>query len=271
MNRLGFAGLAVLAGCTWSNSLYQARHLTGDALRAEREQRPGEAQQLWGQVVLKADSAYARSPHGARGAEALWLAGNAEARGNNCAQAVPYLERSLFSGPRAPWTQQLLLVLGRCDETIGGPTAASVYDMLLSHTTDAVVRRQARLRRGHVLVLQGQWSQGAAALAGDDTLPARLDRAMALAELGRVDQALTDLGPSLAAADTSVRWINYVEVFATHDSRGADQLLARLLAFPGVTDEQRSAWLLAAAQAATRFDPAAADRRLNQLAARPRG
>lgn len=271
MKRLAFTGLAILAGCAWSNSLYQARHLTEDAVRAEQERRPGEAQQLWGQVVVKAESAYARSPRGARGAEALWLAGNAEAHSNNCGRAAPYLERSLFSGPRAVWSQQLLLELGRCDEAIGGPTAASVYGMLLTAATDPAVRREARLRQGHVLVLQGHWAEGAAALEGDDTLPARLDRAMALAQLGRTDQALTDLAPLLAAADTSVKWVGYVEVFAGHNSVGADQLLARLLAFPNVSDEQRSAWLLAGAQAAMDFDPAAADRRLSQLATRPHG
>lgn len=271
MKRFALTGLAMLAGCAWSNSLYQARHLTQEATRSERERRPGEAQQLWGQVVVKAESAYARAPRGARGAEALWLAGNAEAHSDNCGRAVPYLERSLFSGPNAPWSQQLLLELGRCDEAIGGPTAASVYAMLMTPGTDATVRRHARLRQGHVLVLQGHWAEGAAVLAGDDTVPARLDRATALAQLGRTDQALADLAPLLAAADTSIKWVGYVEAFAAHNSAGADQLLARLLSFANVSDEQRSAWLLAGAQAAMDFDPGAADRRLRQLATRPRG
>jgi hypothetical protein len=273
VKRLALTGLALIAGCAWSNSnsMYQARHLTRDALRAERDKRPGEASQLWGVVVFKAESAYARSPRGARGAEALWLAGNAEAHNNNCGRAASYLERSLFSGPSAPWTEQLLLTLGRCQEANQGPTAASIYGMLLAQATDPGVRRQARLRQGHVLVLQQHWAEGAAALEGDDTLPARLDRAMALAQLGRTDEALAALAPLLAAADTSIRWINYVDIFAARNSAATDQLLSRLFAFPNVTDEQRSAWLLAAVQLAVGFDPGAADRRLNQLASRPRG
>ena len=271
MKRLVLTGLVLLAGCAWSNSLYQARHLTQDALRAERDKRPGEASQLWGVVVFKAESAYARSPRGARGAEALWLAGNAEAHNNNCGRAASYLERSLFSGPSAPWTEQLLLALGRCQEANQGPTAASVYGMLLAHATDPEMRRQARLRQGRVLVRQQHWAEGAAALQGDDTLPARLDRATALAQLGRTDEALADLAPLLAAADTSIRWITYIDIFAAHNSAATDQLLARLIAFPNVSEEQRSAWLLAAVQLAVEFDPDAADRRLNQLATRPRG
>ncbi|HEY8061779.1 MAG TPA: hypothetical protein VID74_03225 [Gemmatimonadales bacterium] len=273
MKRMALTGLAVLAGCAWSNSnsLYQARHLTRDAVQAERDKRPGEASQLWGVVVFKAESAYARSPRGARGAEALWLAGNAEAHNNNCGRAASYLERSFFSGPSAPWTEQLLLTLGRCQEANQGPTAASIYGLLLSHTADPAVRRQARLRQGHVLVLQQHWAEGAAALAGDDTLPARLDRATALAHLGRADEALADLGPMLAAADTSIRWITYIDLFAARNTAATDQLLSRLLSFPNVSDEQRSAWLLAAVQLSVDFDPDAADRRLNQLAGRPRG
>jgi hypothetical protein len=271
VKRSALPGLLLLAGCAWSNSLYQARHLTQDALRAERDKRPGEASQLWGVVVFKAESAYARSPRGARGAEALWLAGNAEAHNNNCGRAASYLERSLFSGPSAPWTEQLLLTLGRCQEANQGPTAASVYGMLLAHSTDPDVRRQARLRQGRVLVLQKHWAEGAAALQGDDTLPARLDRAMALAQLGRTDESLRDLAPLLAAADTSVRWIAYIDIFAARNSAATDQLLSRLFAFPNVSDEQRSAWLLAAVQLAIEFDPGAADQRLNQLASRPPG
>ena len=271
MNRWGCAGLMMLAGCAWSNSMYQARRTTRDAARAERDHRPGEASQLWGIAVTKAESAYARSPRGAWGAEALWLAGNAEAHNNNCGRAAPFLERSLFGGPNEPWTEQLLLELARCQEAIQGPTAASIYAMLVARTRDPAVRRAAQLREGHVLVGQEHWAEGAAALAGDDTMPARIDRALALAHLGRTSEALADLDPFLAASDTSVRWVNYIDAFAVVNSGDTDKLLARLLAFTNVTEDQRSEWLLAGAQSAFRVDPAAADRRLRALVARPRG
>lgn len=271
MNRWGYAGLVVLAGCAWSNSMYEARRTTRDAERAERDRRPGEASQLWGIAVTKAESAYARSPRGAHGAEALWLAGNAEAHNSNCGRAAPFLERSLFGGPNAPWTEQLLLELAHCQEAIQGPTAASIYAMLAARTRNPEVKRAAQLREGHVLVSQGHWAEGAAALAGDDTMPARIDRALALAHLGRTGEALADMEPLLAASDTLVRWVDYVDAFAATNSDDTDKLLVRLLAFTDVSDEQRSQWLLAGAQSALRIDPAAADRRLQALAARPRG
>jgi len=271
VTRLAVACIALLGGCAWSNSLYQARHSARDAARAEREARPGEAQAAWTSVVLHADSAYARSPRGKRGAEALWLAGHASVRLNDCARAVPTLEAALFALGNAPWRSQLLLELGQCDEATRSASASSVYAMLIGSTSDPVIQRQARIRQGHVLTLESRWADALAVLDNEDTIPARLDRAMALAQLGRTDRALQDLEPSLAASDTTVRWLNYVEAFAPHGTEATDSLLARLLAFPNAREVQRAEWLFAGARAALTADPAAADRRLRQLALRTPG
>ena len=265
MNRLVIAAVGLLAACTWSNSLYQARLLSKNALRAERDRQPGQAQLLWGQVIVKAESAYARAPHGARGAEALWLAGHAAARTHDCARAVPALQGALSAASHSPWQQQLLLELGACEEALGGPAAASIYAMLLAMTTDPAVRREGRLRQGHALLLQGNWDLALATLAGEDSLPARLDRATAFAQLGRTDRALAELSPALAASDSSVRWVDYIETFAVHNSAAADSLLDRVLGFPTLSVAGRSALILAAARAALAYDPAAADRRLRRL------
>lgn len=271
MKRLVIAGVGLLAACTWSNSLYQARLLSKNALRAERDKQPGQAQLLWGQVIVKAESAYARAPRGARGAEALWLAGHAAARTRDCVRAMPALEGALSAAPHSPWEQQLLLELGACEETLGGPTAVSIYATLLALTNDPAVRRQARLRQGHVLVLQGNWELALATLAGEDTLPARLDRATAFAQLGRTDQALAELSPALAGSDASVPWVGYLETFAVHNSAATDSLLDRVLVFSTLAAERRSALILAAARAALAYDPAAADRRLRLLDSRSGG
>lgn len=268
MKRVTVAAAVLLAACTWSNSLYQARHLSAEATRAERNAQPFQAQTLWGQVMVKAESAYARSPRGARGAEALWLAGHAAVHSRDCARAVPALSGALSAGgTHRRWSQQLLLELGICEETLGGPTASSIFGMLAASSTDPAVRHEAKLRQGHALVTQQDWQQALSVLAGEDTLPARLDRATALAALGRTDAALAELGPALAAADTSVRWADYLTAFAGRDSRATDSLLDGVLAMPALTTPQRNALLLAAAQAALAFDPVAADRRLRRLIA----
>ena len=271
MSRHVVVGVALLTGCAWSNSLYQARLLSARAMEAEREHRPAEAQQLWGQVGVKADSAYARAPYGRRGTEALWLAGHAAVRTDDCSRAIPRLQGAMSAPPTAPWRQQVLLELAACEEPLGGPTAASLYTTLIASSTDSAIRRHARLRLGHTLVMREEWAAVLTALAADDTLPARLDRAMAFAGVGRPDLAIAELSRPLAASDTSVQWLGYVAALAGRNTASTDALLDRLLAFANVSAEVKSRWLLEGARSALPFDAAAADHRLERLAARPGG
>jgi hypothetical protein len=261
--------LVLLAGCAWSNSLYQARLLSGNATTAEREHRTGEAQALWGQVIVKADSAYARDPGGRRGAEALWLSGHAASRTRDCSRAIPKLQGAMTAVSNAPWREEMLFELAECEEASGGPTAASLYATLAASSHDPATLRRARIREGHALVARGDWQAALDVLAGEDTLPARLDRAMADAQLDNGGQALVELRVPLLAADTSVHWLDYIEALSLHHAATADSLLDRVLAFPSVSPQRRAAWLLASARDALDRDPAAADRRLRRLAAMP--
>lgn len=265
MRRLVLAGVALLAACTWSNSLYEARALTRDAQRAERDRQPGQARTLWGQVIFKAQTAYARSPQGARGAEALWLEGHAAARIGDCTSAVPALHAAFSAAAHSPWEQQLLLELGECEEALGEPTAPSIYGTLLAVATDPTIRREARIHQGHVLVLRRDWELALSALGTEDSLPARRDRATALAELGRTDQALAELAPDLAASDSAVKWLAYIDIFAVRNSATTDALLERLLAFPKLSPARRFTFIMEAAQAAMLYDPEGAARRLQRL------
>ena len=261
--------LVLTAGCAWSNSLYQARVLSGDAATAEREHRTGEAQSLWGQVIVKADSAYARDPSGRRGAEALWLSGHAASRTRDCPRAIPKLQGAMTAASNVPWRDEMLFELAECEEASGGPTAASIYATLIATSRDPATLRRARIRQGHALVARGEWQAALDVLAGEDTLPARLDRAMAEAQLGNGPQALAELRVPLVAADSSVKWLDYIDALSLRQSATADSLLDRVLAFPAVSPARRAAWLLASARDALDRDPAAADRRLLRLATMP--
>ena len=67
MKALRALALLLIGACSWSNSLYQARAVSAEALKAEREDRPGDAANAWGRAAFKAESAYVRSPAGAGG------------------------------------------------------------------------------------------------------------------------------------------------------------------------------------------------------------
>jgi|CXWL01.1.fsa_nt_gi hypothetical protein len=269
MRRRLLVALVCLGGCTWSNSLYQARRYAAEGEAAEREGRTFEAQAAWGTAGVKADSAIAR----ARGdnrmlAEALWVRGRAEARRNDCVAAITSLDQALIGVPDAPWREGLLLELGRCRAQVGDPTAASHFAALLS-STNAARRREAHLRAGHLAVQTARWDEALALLAGEDTASARVDRAVALSALGRTDDALREITPLLAAADSTVAWEPLIRLFAARNSADADQFLERLSAQPTADDTRRASWLFAAIDAELTQHPAAAERHFQLLAKLP--
>ena len=80
------AGL--LAGCVYYNGMYNTNRLVRSARKAERDNRPFEASNLWGQVITRAESVAVRHPHSKYAAQATVLRGLAMSRLNQCQQAV---------------------------------------------------------------------------------------------------------------------------------------------------------------------------------------
>lgn len=241
--------LLLATGCTWSNSLYHARRLSRAAERAERENRPFDAGTYWGQAATKADTAYARSPDGKGGAEALWLRGRALARLNDCTGAAPVLERAWLVMPEAEWRDELLLELGRCRDRLGDSRALAAFTPLLD-SPDSAVRLEAHARAGRAMVTLGRWGEALATLEGVPGNPARVDRGIALAAVNRTDDALREIEPLLVAQDTTVAWERLLSALADRDHADAISLLDRLVAFrnPKVPGARLlSAWQLAVA------------------------
>jgi hypothetical protein len=265
---LAIGGLVVTA-CTWSNSLYQARTFSRAAARSEREGRPGEAQPLWGQVAVKAESAYVRSPYGRRAPEALWLAGHADIRLRDCTNGAPMLQQALLAAPDAPWRDELLSEMASCQASDNAAAAAATYAALVATARDTNVRDAARLPYAHVLIGLGDWSGAVRELGQLDTVPARVDRATALVHLGQGPRALRELRPLLTPVDTAVAWTGLVESLAATDQASADSLLGALLRDPQIRSQRGSALLLTAAVAALETAPDAADRWLTELVVRP--
>ena len=75
----------LLGGCVYYNGMYNTKRLAGSARKAERDGRTFEANNLWGQVVTRADSLVVRHPDSKYVDEALVLKGIALARLDQCA------------------------------------------------------------------------------------------------------------------------------------------------------------------------------------------
>ncbi|MBL0177842.1 MAG: hypothetical protein IPP98_01785 [Gemmatimonadetes bacterium] len=268
MRRL-LVGVVLLSGCTWSNSLYQARRLAAEGEAAARNGQAFEAQRAWDLAGVKADSAYARAHGVGRGAaEALWVRGRSEARRPDCPAAIATLDQALIALPNAPWREGLLLELGRCRAAMGDPSAGAHFAELLQ-SRDPARRREAHLRAGHLAVQEQRWNEALTLLAGEDTASARVDRAVALSALGRTDEALQVVAPLLLVADSTVAWEPLVRHFAAHSTADADRFLERLSAQPTANDVRRSAWLFAAIDAGLPVDPVAAERHFQSLVRLP--
>jgi hypothetical protein len=266
--RLLVTALLLLSGCTWSNSLYQARRLAGEAERAEREGRPFDAEGAWSQAAVKAESAFARRPTGRAAAEALWVRGRAAARRRDCAAAIAAFDASRVAEPETPWREAMLLESGRCRQELGDPAAMEQFAALFQSANPGRVR-EARLRAGRIAVQSRQYAEALSLLAGEDTIPARIDRAVALAALDRTDESLAEVEPLLSAGDSTAVWAPLVELLASQDTEDADRFLARLAAQPTATESRRAEWLAAAIRGAIEVDPAAAERRFADLVQLP--
>ena len=112
----------LLGGCVYYNGMYNAKRLASSARRAERDGRTFEANNLWGQVITRADTLLARHPDSKYVDEAMVLKGMALARLNQCEAALA----SAWTGGAPPVpieevVEDATLALGRCHLGAGEP------------------------------------------------------------------------------------------------------------------------------------------------------
>lgn len=257
--------LLCTGSCAWNNSLYQARVESSRAMKAEREERPGDAENAWRMAATKAESAYVRgSTTGDKAAESLWLQGRALARVGDCGHASPALERSALLRRDAPWRELLMFELAHCREVTGDRGAIGLYQGLVN-SRDSAMRTLARRRAGDALIREERWSDALEILAGLYGTRESLNRATAFASLGRGMEAIAELRPLVELGDTSTNFAPIVGALAARNTQQADALLATLAQSRGSTAARRANDLLAAIQGGMALDPAATDRRLREL------
>lgn len=256
---------ACLVGCTWSNSLYRARQLASSAERAERQDRTEEAASIWGQVAVKAESAYARNAAGRGGGEALWLRGRASARLGDCTAAIPLLEQAGLQADGAGWQETVQLDLARCRTRSDDPASALAALQRLATSRDATIQREARTLSGRALVRADRWEEALEALRDDETADGRWQRAIAAAHLGRVADILVLTELRVQRGDTLSNWAELLTPLGGHGIASVDSLLMVLESIPLVGPQTRQRWQYAAANGLAEREPGESDRRLQAL------
>ncbi len=160
------AAALLLGGCVYYNGMYNAKRLAGSAWKAERDGRTFEANNLWGQVVTRAESLVVRHPESKYVDEALVLKGIALSRLKQCPQAVEPLGRVSTIEADGRTGEEAALALGRCHMELGDPFGADLAFTRVLESSDRNRRREARLLHAQALWRSGRPEDALTALEG---------------------------------------------------------------------------------------------------------
>jgi len=257
---------ALLGGCVYYNVMYNTKRLAGSARRAEREGRTFEANNLWGQVVTRAESLVARHPDSKYVDEALVLKGIALARLNQCDAAVTPLGRVSLLPANAEVSEEASVALGRCRLRLGEPAVAEAMFARAVDSEDPARRREARLLRARALRMTGRQAEAVAALEESSDPVAVHERLLALASAGRREAALALADSMLTARDSAARWDTVVVAVGREDPATASALVDRLERRPGTPPATRARLLLDDGLRLATVDSVRAEARLRQAA-----
>jgi tetratricopeptide (TPR) repeat protein len=259
----------LLGGCVYYNGMYNTKRLAGSARKAERDGRTFEANNLWGQVITRAESLVTRHPDSKYVDEALVLKGLALARLGQCQAAVAPLGRvSLLPGDEElEVREEAVMALGRCHLELGDPALAEGLFARLAGSKDPARRAEARLLRGRALRLTGRPGDALAALEGLPGRRARAERLLALTAAHRRQDALTLMDSVLASSDSAVGWDTVTTIVGRMDPLIASALVDRLKQRPGIQPAFRAQLLYEDGVRLLPGDTARGMARLRQVAA----
>ena len=256
------AAVLCVTGCAYYNGLYNANRLAREAERAERDGRTGEARSLWSQAAVKAESVVSRHPTSRYRDDALYLQGRAMERVGSCSQALSPLTLAADSSPDAALRVDARLLLGDCRLQLREPesTLVAVTPVLDEGTPDA--RSAALLLRGRALLQLGRNEAALEELTASGAREAAYAKAIALARLGRRDEAATTLEAVVDGPYLEERWLPTLDSVGRAHPATVAPILDRLAGHPGVRDGQRARlWLADGERWLGVGDTAAAERR----------
>ena len=257
----------LLGGCVYYNGMYNTKRLAGSARKAERDGRIFEANNLWGQVITRAESLVTRHPDSKYVDEALVLKGIALSRLRQCEAAVAPLGRVSLLPRDADVVGEASLALGRCQLEQGNPALAEVMFARVAESRDPALRREASVLRGRALRLSGRPEEALVALEGVADPRARTERLFALAAVHRRKAALALVDSLLAESDSTARWDTMATAVARADPLTASGVVDRLIERPGTAPQMQAMLLLEDGLRLADVDSARSEARLRQAAA----
>lgn len=263
--RRWLSGLLLLAGCGYYNGyngIYGANKFASQARESERQGRPGEAQNLWGQAAVKAESLLARQPRGKWRGDALAIRGEALSSLGRCSEASIYLREAQESLSDRTSREQAALALGRCELALGQPALAAETLEPIESSKDEYRRAEARRLRGRALVQTGDYETALADLRDAGTSPTSTEVLGALAGLGRSEDVYAAIDQLVATRDSAMRWDSVITAVAQRNPEMGSAVLERLRAAGAVRSTELPALLGADA---ARLSGAARDARLEEL------
>ena len=254
----------LLGGCAYYNGLYKAERLAKRAEKAEREGRTGEASSRWEEAAVKAETVLARFPKSKWAERARFLDGKALQRSGNCASAVTPLGRVATEGRDPALADEAAVLWSACLAQLGQAEAAGFAVERLIGSDDPAVRSEASWRAGVAYRRTGRAEEAVALLKGSDLPQARGELAIALAEAGRISEALALTDSLVVELDTLVRWGDLLGAIGREDIIDASAFLDRAASYVRPDPDTLARWLSEDAARWLRADTAVATRRWTQ-------
>jgi len=264
MRRALLLATLLLGGCVYYNGLYNAERLVKRAEKAEREGRTGEAGNYWGEAAVKAETVLARFPTSKWADRARFIDGKALQRSGNCDAAVGPLGRVALEGRDAALADEAAVLWSECLAQLGRPEAAGFAVERLIGSSDPAVRSEASFRAGVAYRRTGRADEAVALLKGSDLPEARGELAVALAEAGRLSEALALTDSLIVELDTLVPWGALLAAIGREDIIDASKFLDRVGSYVRPSPDTAARWLAEDAERWLRVDTAQATRRWRQ-------
>jgi hypothetical protein len=243
--RAALAVVCLALGCAYYNGLYNANRLAGDAKRAQREGRDGEARSLWAQAAVKAESVATRYPTSRHWDDALLLWGEGLNRAGNCRQAVVPLAIAADSAADADVRRRSRLLLAECYLGLRDPQRAFEAVQVLLEDSAAPGAQDALLIRAKVQLRLGRPAAAAADLQNVPLEAGGFDLARARVATGEYESAQDVLRRRVAGVYDEAAWLDVLKVLGERAPQRASVIVDSLLERSGLSAGQRGRLQLA--------------------------